>query len=430
MTGDALTAATALFDLEPGSVRCPYPIFDALRDESPVVWSDRLEAYIVSSYDLIVEVLRQPERFSSKRTVGPAIDRQVGGMMREIAAEGGEVAALLARTTKLGTAPVLVRADPPDHGRQRALVNRAFRPATIRALEPAIEELVEDLVDAFAPTGRVDLAHQLSLPLPMIVIARALGVTLDRMDDFRRWSDSLVLSFGRSDLAKDDLREVVRARSEMAEYLLGVIDEREEDPADDLVSQIVTSQVDGERLSRYEIVEMVMQFLIAGNETTAKLINAAGLRLALDEALADRLRADPELVVPFLEEVLRLEPPSSGLYRTATVDCELGGVALPAGTNVWLVYAAGNRDPEHFDDPGTCRLDRTESTPHLGFGLGPHYCLGAGLARAEARIAVQALLRRCHRLRLAVPADAVSYDPSYLVHGIHELPLTFEEPPT
>lgn len=145
----------------------------------------------------------------------------------------------------------------------------------------------------------------------------------------------------------------------------------------------------------------------------------------LEPTLADRLRAEPAAIPPLLEEVLRLEPPSTGLYRTTTTDHELGGVPLPAGTNVWLAYAAGNRDPEHFAEPGRCRPDRTDTAPHLGFGLGPHYCLGAGLARAEARIALETLLTRLDDIRAAVAPEAVTYDPSYLVHGIHELPLTF-----
>jgi cytochrome P450 len=170
---------------------------------------------------------------------------------------------------------------------------------------------------------------------------------------------------------------------------------------------------------------MVVQFLLAGNETTAKLISAAALRLALDGDLADRLRSEPDLVTPFLEEVLRLEPPSSGNYRIATVDYDLGGTHVPAGSALWLVYAAGNRDPGVFDAPGECVIGRDAAAPHLGFGLGAHFCLGAGLARAESRIAVQALLARCADIRPALDPDDIPYEPSYLVHGIRRLPLTF-----
>jgi cytochrome P450 len=421
---DALAAASSLFDLDPQSVRCPFPILDAMREASPVLWHDQIDAFAVTRYDLIVEVLRHPERFSSRRTTGPATDRAVGRLMKELVAEDDEVGAMLALTTKRGTAPVLVRADPPEHGRQRALVNRAFGPSAIRALEPEIEALAERFIDGFVDDGRVELATQYAVPIPMTVIAKALGVSLDRMEDFKRWSDDLVAGVG-GELHKEQLADLVRARSELGTYLLEVIEERQRDPQDDLVTRLVEARIDGEQLTTYEIIEMVMQFLLAGNETTAKLITATVLRLAADPELADRLRADPELIPTLLEEVLRLEPPAFGLYRVATEDTELDGVAIPAGTSLWLVYGAGNRDPDQFAAPEVCQLDRPGSTPHLAFGLGPHFCIGAGLARAEARIAVRALLARCGDLALEVAPEDIAYEPSYMVRGIQRLPLTF-----
>jgi len=424
-SGDVLAAATALFDLDEASVRCPYPIFDALREQEPVAWVERLDAYVVTRYDLVVEVLRQPELFSSRYTTGPKTDRQIGALLRELRTENVEISAMLARRAEHGTTPVLVRADPPIHGRQRALVNRAFSPAAIRALEPDIELLARSLVDPFADRGSVELVSELAVPLPMTVIAQALGVAVDRRDEFKRWSDGIVGGVGRNGLDKAELTEVIRARSELEAYLVEVIDEREQHPTDDLVSRIVHARVDGERLTRHEIMDMVVQFLLAGNETTAKLISAAALRVARDGELADHLRRQPDLVAPFLEEVLRLEPPSSGNFRIANVDYELGGTHVPAGAALWLVYAAGNRDPETFDAPGECRVDRAAASPHLGFGLGAHFCLGAGLARAESRIALQALLARCDDLRPEIDPDDIPYEESFLVHGIRRLPITF-----
>jgi cytochrome P450 len=422
---DALAGAASLFDLDPESVRCPYPIFAALRDEAPVVWVDQLDAFVVSRYDLIAEVLRQPDRFSSRYTTGRATDRQVARMMSELVAEDGEIGAMVERRSKFGTTPVLVRADPPQHGRQRALVNRAFSPPAIRALEPDIEVLANSLIDRFVDRGRVELVAEFAAPLPMTVIAIALGVTLDRMDDFKRWSDAIVSGFGRNGLDKAELTGIIRARSELEEYLLAVIDERELEPQRDLISQIVHARVDGERLTRHEMVEMVIQFLLAGNETTAKLISSTMLHLARDPDEASRLRSDAELIGPFIEEVLRLEPPTNGLYRIAVADCELGGVSIPFGSAIWLAYAAANRDPQHFDAPDECLMRRQATSPHLGFGLGAHFCLGAGLARAEARISVQSLLARCEEVRLAIEPDDVAYEQSYMVHGIQRLPLTF-----
>lgn len=421
----ARAAAVALFELEPASVRCPHPAFAALREAAPVAWFDQLDAFVVSRYDLIVEVLRQPERFSSRYTTGPVTDRRLSQLMRELVAEDAELGAMLARRRQFGTTPVLVRADPPVHGRQRGLVNRAFSPRAIRALEPGIEALAHDLVDGFVERGRVELVGEFAVPLPMTVIADALGVARDRRDDFRRWSDGIVGGIGRNGLDKEALLGIMRSRSELEAYLVEVIQAREAHPTDDLVSRIVHARVDGERLTHHEIMDMIVQFLLAGNETTAKLIASTVLHLARHPALADRLRADPTLVAPVLEEVLRLEPPSMGLYRMAVADEEVGGVPIPAGSAIWLVFAAGNRDPERFEAPDECLADRPSSVPHLGFGLGAHFCVGAGLARAEGRIAVQALLDRLDDIRLEIAPDEVPYDPSYMVHGISRLPLSF-----
>ena len=217
----------------------------------------------------------------------------------------------------------------------------------------------------------------------------------------------------------------MRAQSELGDYLLGVIDEREAEPRDDLITKIVQSEIDGERLGRSEIVSMIVQFLLAGNDTTAKLVATGMLRLAGDPALADRLRAEPELIGAFVEEELRLEPPINGIYRTANEDYELGGVEIPAGASVWLVYAAGNRDPEQFPQPDAFQCPQESKTPHLAFGFGEHFCLGASLARAESRIGIQALLARCVDVRLDVDPADVAYENSFMLHGLARLPLAF-----
>jgi cytochrome P450 len=422
---DALAAAKQLLDLDPALVRCPYPVFAALRERSPVVWIEQLEAFVVSSYELIAEVLRQPEKFSSRRATGPQTDRTVGRRIRELSQEDPEFAALIRPLMELGSSPVLVRADPPVHSRQRALVSRAFRPSVVRALEADIRSLANNLIDQFADHGRVELISEYALPIPMTVIATALGVSLDRMDDFQRWSDGLVGGVGKGDLDDDDVRAIVISRAELAAYIFEIAAEREQAPRADLVSQIVHATIDGDRLSRYEIFEMVTQFLVAGNETTAKLIAATALMLACDPQLAASVRDDPDRLPALIEETLRLEPPSTGLFRIAETDCELGNVTIPAGSSIWLVYAAGNRDPERFETPDACLLDRPATTPHLAFGLGPHFCVGAGLARTEARIALECLVARCPDLALDIPADDVPYVDSYMIHGIRSLPLTF-----
>jgi cytochrome P450 len=422
---DAIAVANELFDFDPHLTACPYPAFAALRERAPVAWFDVLDAFVVTRYDLIAEVLRQPEVFSSRSATGPKTDREMMRLMAELAAEDTEMRDLAARVAKAGGAPVLLRADPPEHGRQRAFVNRAFTPAAIRGIEPDIARLAEELVDRFAPRGRVELITEFAVPLPMTVIADALGVSLERMDDFTRWSKTVVATIGKRDFGKAELADILVAQSELTSYLRSVVVEREADPRDDLTSQIVHAELDGERLRRAEVVDMLVQFLLAGNDTTAKLIATAALRLARDPELADQLRAAPELVGPFVEEVLRFEPPINGIYRTAMVDVELGDVVIPAGASVWMVYASANRDPAQIPDPDEFQCPQPSKTPHLSFGFGEHFCLGAALARAESRIALQTLLARLADLRVAIAPEDVRYEPSYQLHGLQELPLTF-----
>lgn len=423
-TTDAITAANELFDYDPARAACPYPVFKGLREEAPVRWFDLVQAFVVSRYDLIVEVLRQPEIFSNRSATGPATEQEMANVMLELAMEDPSVGPM-AEAALLSSVPTLLLTDPPEHGRQRALVNRAFTPAVIRRIEPQMQELADELVDRFAATGRTELLADFAVPFPMTVIARALGVSLDRMDDFIRWSATMVAGIGKRHFEKAQMREFLVARTELADYLQSVIAARDAEPQDDLISQIVHSTIDDERLTHIEVMNMALQFLLAGNDTTAKLIATSMLRLAGDPELADRLRGEGDLVPAFVEEMLRLEPPINGLWKIADADYELDGVKIPAGSTVFLLYASGNRDPQQYPDPDGLTCPQPSKSPHLAFGFGEHFCLGASLARGEARIAISTLLRRLGDIRLDVPADQVKYDVSFMLHGLQELPLAF-----
>jgi cytochrome P450 len=426
LTDDVLAAATDLFALDPDQIRCPYPTFAALREQAPVVWFDELDSFVVTDYDLIVDILKQPERFSSRHATGRAAEIELMGTMAELAAEDPEILALATQAMEEGgPAPVLLSADPPAHPRQRALVNRAFSPGAIRRLEPEIDRVARELVDGFADRGSADICAELAGPLPMIVIANALGVPLDRIDDFTRWSRTIAGAIGNSNLGKAELADLFKARTALSSYLLSVVRERTEAPQDDLISQIVQSEIDGERLTANEVVSMAIQFLLAGNHTTATVLGSSVLRLAQDPELAELLRKDESLIPTFAEEALRFEPPINGTYRIADEACTLGGVEIPADSSLWLVYAAANRDPRHFEQPDVCQHDRQQESPHLTFGFGAHYCLGAALARAEIRIGLRALLERCHDLRLAIDPSEIPYDASFMLHGLGRLPVAF-----
>jgi cytochrome P450 len=421
----AIPGASELFDLDPAHVACPYPTFSAMREVAPVAWHDTLEAFAVTSYDLILDVLRQPERFSSRSATGPAGDRRMMQMMLEVLGSDPELAEVAGQLLTSGNTTVLLQADPPDHPRQRALVNRAFTPGAIRRLHDQIVAATDELIEHFVGRGHVELISEFAIPLPMTMISTAVGVSLDRMDDFMHWSRVLVNVIGKGEVAREEVPDLIHTRVAMAEYLGSVVAERAAEPRDDLISKLVQAEIDGERLTSDEVVSMVVQFLLAGNHTTAMLIAGSMLRLSQDPELADRLRGDSELIGPFLEEVLRTTPPINGTYRIALEDYELGGVTIPAGSALWLVYASANRDPEHFVDPDDFQCPNSTKSPHLAFGFGAHYCLGANLARAEASVAVGRLLDRCHEIRLAVDPAAVQFERSFMLHGMQSLPMTF-----
>lgn len=410
-----------LFRLDREAVRCPYPIFERLRQESPVVWVDDIESFVVTRYEDVSHVLRHPGAFSSQMATGPVLARQMADGIQNLVGRAEEgMESVLVRVNR-GRTKVLLSADPPLHRRQRNLVNRAFTQRRVRESEGVIRSIAEGLVDGFASSGYVEFVSGFAVPLPLSVIADRLGVPRSDMVDFKRWSDDFTVAIGNHQLGQDDLRSMLVSQAEFFSYFEALVDERRRDPADDLLSELATARLpDGDGLELPEILGMLNQFLVAGNETTTKLLAFSFHRLAEDPELADRLRSDPGLVEPFVEEMLRLEAPVQGLYRIAVQDCEIGGTAIPAGASLWLAYASANHDDSVFDRPGDLDLEREFSQPHLAFGFGEHFCLGAALARAEARIGISVLLERLAAISLD-DRNRFDFESSYALHGLKEL---------
>lgn len=416
-----------MFRLDPDAIRCPYPYFDRVRDEEPVVYVPDIECWLVTKYDDIVQVARDPRTFSSIMPTGPVLARQQADAVQSLLADEPELAAKL--KTRRGGTRVLLSADPPDHVRQRKLVNRAFTPPKVKALEPRIYEVANELVDAFAGTGHAELVHEYGVLLPLTIIAECLGVADDELPQFKQWSDDFVAIIGNHAMSREQLRSLLRSQNEFFDYFAQKITDRRAKPSADLISDLVEATIDDEPLTDDEILAMLNQFLVAGNETTTKLI-ASSVRLLFEQPVRmDRLRDDPSQIAGFVEEALRLEPPVQGLYRTAVVDAEVGGVPINAGDHLMLVYAAGNRDADRFTEPACLDPNRPHLMSHLAFGTGEHFCLGAALARAEGRIAIEVLLDRLDDLRPAdgVDIDHLDYEASYVLHGIRQLPVVFAE---
>lgn len=425
VNSDVCKGLGSVFGLEPDALRCPYPHFDRAREEQPVAFVPDIECWLVTSYADIVHVARDPHTFSSIMPTGPVLARQQLEGIMAIFADEPELAARLGRPA--AKARVLIGADPPDHARQRKLVNRAFTPPKVKVLEPRILDVANELVDAFAAEGEVEIVRDYAVLLPLTIIAECLGVADDDLPRFKRWSDDLTGLIGNHAMTREQTRSLLLSQQEFFVYFGERIEERRAQPREDLISDLVEAMIDEVPLSNDEILGMLSQFLVAGNETTTKLI-ASAVRVLLEQPeRIDALRGDPAGIPPFLEEVLRLEPPVQGLYRTATTDTEVGGVAIKAGEHLLLMYAAGNRDGERFAEPLCIDPDRPYLMSHLSFGAGEHFCLGSALARAEGRIAIEVLLDRLADLR---PADGVDlarleYEPSYVLHGIKELRVAF-----
>ncbi len=388
----------------------PYPYYAALRREDPVrQFVPGVPFFAVSRFEDVEFALHRPELFSSTAF---RILTQDGGL--------GPNSASLAGHRIIDT-PMMISVDPPEHTRLRKIVNRGFTPRRIAALEPRIRAIAEGLLDAVAASGRMDLVRDLSIPLPVTVIAELLGIEVERLEDFKRWSDAIVVGLAGAS-GEFTPEEIRRAADEVSDYIEEVAADRRVRPRDDLVSVLVQAE-GGEALSTDEVVSFVFLLLIAGNETPTNLIgNATRALLDHPQQLAE-VAANPKLIPAMIEEALRYDAPIQALPRLATRALELAGTKIPKEARLLLLFGSANRDEARFPDSDRFDIHR-DAQPHLAFGHGVHFCLGAALARLEARVAFETLFSRCRDLRLET--DAVTMLDSLLLRGPKSLPLAFE----
>ena len=411
----------------PETVECPYPFYAAMREDSPVYEVPKMGFHIVASYDLIQEVLADPATYSS----------QSGPGLQFLDEKDEELTAIL--RDSYPQRDTLLTLDPPEHKRFRSLVNRAFSARRVAGMEDGIRAIASELIDEFLSEPRdgsgavsVEFVSQFAVPLPLTVIADALGVSRNDMADFKRWSDDAVAPLGGM-ISRERRLECARSQVEFQQYFAAQLAERRAAPRDDILSDLISAHVatpDAEdqpyrALDTAEMLSILNQILVAGNETTANMLGSALLLLLEHPQQMDALRADPAQIGRMVEESLRLESPVQGLFRLTTRETKLGDVDLPSGARLVLMYASGNRDACQFSEPEAFQLDRDEPTTHLAFGRGEHFCLGAALARLEGSIAFEELLRRTQSIRLAAKNDG-THTPSFILRGLRELHVEVE----
>lgn len=412
-----------LFSLDQTVLRCPFPLYEVLRAEAPVHYNDRLRGWMVTRYEDIEEVVRDTETYSSEAASGSS---SVTGLARSIAADPDKPAELrrqAERRIQLSQSRVLLFTDPPLHKRQRVLVSAAFHPRRLTKLEPSIRELADELVGGFVGRPQVDLMQEYALPIPMTVIARLLGVPPEMMKTFKRWSDAFTAGVGALEQSLEKQIAIFQSVDEFYDYFTRELELRRTEPRDDLLTDLVAARMDNEApLSLDEMLQMLVQFLVAGNETTTTMITTTATRLATDLDLQQRLRADRSLIKPFIEEMLRLESPVQGLFRTTTRETVLAGQTIPERAPVFLVFGSANHDAAAFENPDELLLDGDRG-PHLAFSRGEHFCLGANLARLELTVALDVLLTRFAEFRFAGDRAGIPVYPSFVFHGATALPV-------
>jgi cytochrome P450 len=399
----------------------PYPMYRALRDHAPLHYSPESNTFTVSRYDDVAAVLKNTEVFSSKVRGG-----QMESAMNQLSLAARLqlfvrfVARMRAAPWTMRRSRMLIQEDGAVHLRMRDLVNRGFTPRQIKRLEPRIRALVAECLAGLARKPQFDLVSELNIPLPVTVIAEMLGVEPEKRHVFKHWSDAIIAGATGSGIGNPLQSGVLDAMGALRAYLRPIVRERRRRPADDLISILVAADVDGEGLSDYEIFLFVLLLLVAGNETTTNLLgNAVDALLAHPEQLA-RVRAEPRLVPALVEETLRYDGPVQFITRRATREVELHGQTIPANAQVVVLLGSANRDERRFADPD--RFDVTRDTRgHVAFGFGAHFCLGASLARLEARAALEALVPELPRFARVRPER--EFLDSYLIRGRARLDL-------
>ena len=397
--------------ISPEALACPHEYNERLRNEAPVYQCPHSGIFFVSDYDTVRKIAKDHETFSNK----------FGQAMRPMQEVDPEIAEIQAQ----GYAPVdtMLTEDPPVHRRYRGLVNQAFTARRVSTLAPDIDRICNDLIDKMLEKGEVDFITEFAEPVPLTVIAEQLGVSLDDYDLFKTWSDAFVAQLSGM-ASREQALESAKLIVQFQHYFAERLSERKENPQDDIISDIVHAKFEDELpLDTPEMLSILQQLLVAGNETTTSSIAEGVLLMIKHPDQFAKLKASPDLVENLVEEVLRLSTPTANMWRVATKDTEINGTPVPKGSMVMIKFSSANRDAEAYPDPHSFDVERDNAKTQIAFGYGVHMCVGASLARKEMNVAFRCLLDRIEKFELLEEEADLSYPPNVLLRGLSSLKL-------
>lgn len=398
-----------------------HAFFSALRKADPIHFDEQLGSWLVTRNEDIWAIQSDPITFSVEHGYH---DLQARGMQEEfreiLRRDGG------------GYFPDAIMSDPPYHTRIRKLMERAFTAHRVKELEPRIEATVVELIESVAGRGECDAVRDVAIPLTIRVIVQQLGLDHGMEDKISRWSVAVTAQIGAMQ-TREAMIENAQQMCDLQKYLIGKMKEREAQPGEDMISDIVHAEVtqeDGsvEKLTFAEAVSLVRAMLVAGNDTTASAISNLFLLLATRPdvvALLNEAVDNERLLNRFVEELLRIEPPTRALSRATTREVTVNGVTLPKGAHLLLVYGSGNDDETVFPEPRHFDVERRNMTRHVTFGGGPHKCIGVALARMEIKVMAREIARHFKDIKLAIPVEAIRYQPTVATRTIESPPITF-----
>ena len=404
--------------MHPEVLKSPWMMNRRLREEAPVFQDPNSGIFFISRYEDVVKMAMDHETFSSRMlTPSRALTATEDKEIQEVVESG------------YPNVPTMLTEDPPAQRRYRKFVDGAFSPKALKALEPYIESLSNELIDNFIDDGKCEFLSDFGVPLPLRVIVSQLGAPEEDLPLFRKWTDAFIGNLSQQ-LDRDGLLQAAKDMVEFQHYFVERMEERRAEPQDDILSKVVNASFDGEKpLDNAECLSMLSQILVAGNETTSATLTEGIWLLIQNPDQYELIKNDPseDMISRFVEESLRYSSPSSNMFRRTTKEVEMHGVTIPENSVLFARFASANQDPERFPEPEKFNLLRDNLREQVAFGKGVHHCLGAALSRREMNVGFKVIFERMENFRLQEGASEPQFSANALLHGLTGLDLAFDK---